>query len=420
MFSIVVMNTTAEALDAADPVRHLREEFLQTKDTYFLGNSLGLQPRGVAELVKVELDRWGELAVKGHFSGETAWLRLDQKLKPILSEIVGCSTHEVAAMNSLTVNLHLLLSRFYQPSAKRRFIITETKPFPSDWYALQSVIASRGLSADCLVELKPRDGESTLQTEDIISVISSLGEEVSLICMGAVNYYTGQLFEVEKITGAVHAVGGLAIWDCAHAVGAVKLDLHGWDVDAAVFCCYKYLNGGPGAVGGMFVHEKWTHASIPRGQLLGWFGHEEKTRFDMDNVFVQEPGIDSFRMSEIPALSAVCLLASLEIFKKTSIGALRQKSIAMTTFMLDLMASKECCSQINVITPRDPRHRGGHLSLMFPDDEACEAIYHKLTEAGFMVDYRKPRVIRVAPCPLYNKFSEIFNLINALEQILSL
>ena len=413
------MHTTAEALDASDSLKHLREEFIITNETYFLGNSLGLQPRGVKAAVLAEIDRWATLAVEGHFEGDTAWLRLDQNLKPGLSEICGCSPHEVAAMNSLTVNLHLILSRFYQPSGKRKLIITEPKPFPSDWYALESAIAAKGLNpTDCLVELKPRQGEVTLRTEDIISEIQRRGDEVCMICIGAVQYYTGQFFNVKDITEAVHQVGGIAIWDCAHAVGAVELKLHSWQVDAAVFCCYKYLNGGPGAVGGIYVHEKWLNGTIPRGQLLGWFGHEEKTRFAMDNRFIPEAGVDSFRLSEIPALSAVCLLTSLDVYAKTTMIALRAKSVAMTTFLIDLMQSKEHCSKIKLVTPTDPTHRGGHLSLRFPDD-TCEAIHTKLTTAGFIVDYRKPGVIRIAPSPFYNTFTEIQHLVETLELIMS-
>ncbi len=408
-------------IDALDEMRGFREEFLLPNGTYFLGNSLGAQPRNAAGAVQAELSRWQTLGVEGHFLGQTAWMNLDQLLKPELSKILGCQEQEVGAMNTLTVNLHLLLSRFYWPEGCRKIILTEPRPFPSDWYALESAIRARGEDpAECLVELRPRDGEVTLRTEDILAQISSYGDRLCMVCMGAVQYYTGQYFDVARITEAAHEVGALALWDCAHAVGAVELRLSDWGVDAAVFCCYKYLNGGPGAVGGIYVNRKYlNHESPAKGQLLGWFGHEEKTRFDMTNEFRPAPGIDSFRLSEIPAFSAVCLLASLRIFSKTTMAALRKRSLMLTSLLISEIRARPLCEQmLEIVTPEREEDRGGHVSLKLRGDEAaCRAMHAKIEKRGFVVDYRRPGVLRIAPSPFYNtseevkKFAEALNLI---------
>jgi kynureninase len=402
----------------------LSAEFvLPDKKTYFLGNSLGLQPKKTAEMVVKEMERWAKLGVSGYFQGDTAWLNLDQQLKPEMARLVGAEEDEVAITGTLTGNIHLLFSRFYRPSKRRRKILVEYRPFPSDWYAMESQIRAHGFDpADCLVELQPREGERTLRDEDIVAMIGSLADELAVVFLGAVQYFTCQLFDIAGITAAAHAVGSLAIFDCAHAVGVVPLNLRTSDVDAAVWCSYKWLNGGPGAVGGLFVNRRLfpSGETPPAGQLLGWWGHEEKTRFKMDNHFVPAGGADCFRLSNAPIFSLVSLLASLRVFARTSIGEIRVRSLQLTRYLIDFVETSEVCrANIQVITPCEDHRRGGHVSLLLRDEQTAQTVLRALETRGFVVDYRAPGVLRVAPSPLYNTDAEVHEFCRVLEDVLA-
>ena len=408
----------AEALDAEDPVRNLRDEFLFPKKdgkdmVYFVGNSLGLQPRRCAAFIQAELDSWSSRGVNGHFEGSMPWLNYDDLLIGEQARIVGALPSEVAVMNSLTVNLHLLLIRFFNQATtagfKRTKILIESRSFPSDFYALESQLRMRGLDpAECIVEVKPRQpGSHRLETADIIDQINEVGDELALLLFSGVQFYTGQLFDIEAITDAVHYVGAFAVWDLAHAAGNVDLRLHEWKVDGACWCSYKYLNSGPGGIGGFFVHQR--HFNYPEAdRLSGWWSHEKSTRFDMTNVYDPSEGASEFRLSNVPILSSAALLSSLEVFGKTSMEVLRCKSILLTGLLEYLLVGlKDKISeefQFEIITSE---RRGAQLSLLFRSDEKANLINKELERMGVMVDYRKPGLVRAAPAPLYCRFADV-------------
>ena len=401
-------------------IDNLRDRFsVPSTGTYFLGNSLGLMPKNVPQMVSDELQRWSEKGVEAHW-GDQGWLSIDKMIKPTLSKLIGAADmSEIAVCHTLTVNLHLLLSRFYRPDNKRSVIMVEKRPFPSDWYAVMSRITASGEDPVNLVELNPREDEVNLRTEDIVNEINIAGESLGILVMGGVHYYTGQMLDIATITKAVHKVGGIVIWDLAHAVGIVELQLHDWQVDAAVWCSYKYLNGGPGSPGGMFLHRKYHKDATPPGQLLGWWGHEESTRFEMDNKFKPEKGADSMRLSNISPLSGVCLISSMQIYELTDIAYLRKKSLAMTSHIMHLIDINSALeNKVEIITPREPQSRGGHVSIMIKNGK-CLDVHKALEEKGFVVDYRAPSVLRMAPSPLYSTFSEVEHFCNTLANIVS-
>ncbi|MDW7690344.1 kynureninase [Flammeovirgaceae bacterium SG7u.111] len=415
--------STAKNLDKEDWLKKYRSEFLLPSsqspiDIYFCGNSLGLQPSKTASHIERELSRWQDLGVEGFFNafeGEPSWMEYQYKLSKKLCPIVGAQPSEVALMNSLTVNLHFLLVSFYRPSQGRYKILMEAGAFPSDQYAMASQLQSHGCSPeDGLIELTPREGEETLRTEDILSVIEENAEELALVLLGGVNYYTGQLFELEKIAKVSHGVGAVVGFDLAHAVGNVPLKLHDWGVDFAVWCNYKYMNGGPGTIGGLFVHE--THGKDKGvARLSGWWGNDEKTRFLMQKDFQPAIGANGWQLSTPPVLLLAALHASLDIFEEVGMEKLVEKSkkmVAYLRFLIDDINKAIGEETIRIVTPESPSESGAQLSLVV---EQGKKIFDNLIKKGIVVDWREPNVIRLAPVPLYNTFEEIFQFYTVLK-----
>lgn len=403
----------AKALDKQDPLKAYRKQFYIPKVNgkeaiYLCGNSLGLQPKSVEKHIKTELEDWRDLGVEGHLHARNPWLYYHHQFEKPLCNLLGANKTEVVAMNHLTVNLNLMLVSFYQPKGKKRKIILEASAFPSDYYAVEQQIRYRGLDPnDCILELTPRAGEVTLRIEDILQTIQKNKDEVALILLGAVNYYSGQLFDLKKIGEAAcehKIVYGL---DLAHAIGNVELKLHDWKVDFATWCSYKYLNSGPGGVSGVFVHEH--HAkdkSLPR--FAGWWGNDEKTRFKMQKHFVPQEGAQGWQMSNAPVLSMAAHKASLEIFEQAGLKNLRKKSEQMTQYLEYLLNSelRTSNSQLKIITPQNLKERGCQFSFQTKSDG--KKIFDKLTKAGVIADWREPDVIRIAPAPLYNSFEDVY------------
>mmetsp|Transcript_32544 Transcript_32544/g.95238 ORF Transcript_32544/g.95238 Transcript_32544/m.95238 type:complete len:482 (+) Transcript_32544:105-1550(+) len=392
---------------------------LDDECVYLVGNSLGLQPKKVKEYVNEELDSWAALGVNGHFSGKREWMPIDELVIQGSAAVAGALPSEVAIMNSLTVNLHLLMVSFYRPQGKRNRILYEANCFGSDFFAFESQARLHGVPpSEALLPLAPREGEELLRTEDIVKAIEEAGDTLAVVCLGTVQYYSGQFFEVPKITAAAQRVGAAALWDCAHAVGNLDLKLHDWGVDGACWCTYKYLNAGPGGIGGFFVHEKHHGKGLP--MLAGWWGQKKATRFNMAHAIKPEDGASAWRLSNPPVLQTVSLLASLEVFGKTSMSELRGRSMLLTGFLEALLKERGLVgadsSDVQVITPSDPAARGCQLSLKFQTDEAMHAVFTGLGRRGIVVDDRKPNVIRVAPAPLYSTFRDVRLFVDALAE----
>ncbi|MFM9005335.1 MAG: kynureninase, partial [Flavobacteriales bacterium] len=384
---------------------------------YFTGNSLGLQPKGVKEAFIDECDDWATYGVEGHFLARKPWYSYHERFTAGAAKLVGAFEHEVVMMNQLTVNLNLLLLSFYKPTGKRKKILFEAKPFPSDQYAFASQARLHGFDPkDVLVEILPREGECTLRTEDIVSKIVELGDELAVVCFGGVNYFTGQLFAMKEITLAAHAVGAMCGFDLAHAAGNVPLELHAWNVDFACWCTYKYLNSGPGSVGGVYVHE--SHArNRELFRLAGWWGHNKETRFQMGPDFDPIPTAESWSMSNAPVFNMIGHEVSLRIFSEVGMHALREKSLALTAY-LDFVLSEVMRitgQKLTRITPEDPSQRGCQLSVIVEGYD--RKLVGRLYERGVVVDWREPNVIRLAPVPLYNSFEDVYRLGKELEQI---
>jgi len=412
----------AAQMDEADPLAGFRGRFYMPRDAsggetvYFTGNSLGLQPRTVRSYVEQELKDWETLGVEGHAQAKHPWMPYHEFLTAQMANVVGALPIETVVMNSLTVNLHLLMVSFYRPTAERYKVIIEKGAFPSDHYAVEAQIRLRGFDpAAALVELAPREGETTLRTGDIVDAIGSEGGKLAMVLLGGVNYYTGQAFEMREITKAGHAAGATVGFDLAHAAGNIELKLHDWDVDFAAWCSYKYLNAGPGAVGGAFVHER--HADCPDiPRLAGWWGHDKATRFLMGPEFHPISGAEGWQVSNPPILQMASLLASLEIFEAAGMSALRAKSLLLTgylEYLLDSIADE----RISVITPRDPAQRGCQLSIRVRN--ADRSLFAAISEHGVVADWREPDVIRVAPVPLYNSFGDVFRFAGVLTTLLN-
>lgn len=405
----------AKKLDRADSLKSFRKKFLLPKVNgkaciYFTGNSLGLQPTYTKQFINEELNDWAKLGVEGHFHAKRPWLYYHKFSKKTLSKLVGAKPSEVVAMNQLTVNLHLMLTSFYRPTKNRFKIITEAGAFSSDQYALETQIKNHGLDPDqVLVELKPREGEYILRTEDIVNTIHQQGDQLALVLMGAVQYYSGQFFDIKAITAAGHQVGSFVGFDLAHAIGNVPLALHQHDADFAVWCSYKYLNSGPGGVAGAFVHERHAqNFSLPR--LAGWWGHREQERFQMKKGFVPMEGVDGWQLSNFPVLSGAALLASLQVFEEVSFSNLRKKSVFLTSYLKFLLESiPNHADFFQIITPSLSKERGCQLSLLMKKDG--KKIFQYLTKQGVIADWREPDVIRVAPVPLYNTYEEVFRFV---------
>ena len=405
----------ALSLDAKDELRKYRDKFhipLQKngeEHIYMCGNSLGLQPKRTKEFLNQELEDWATFGVEGHFHAKNPWMPYHEFLTESYAKIVGAKPTEVVAMNTLTVNLHLMMVSFYQPTEKRHKIIIEGDAFPSDIYAVESQIKHHGLSpATSLIKLRPRDGESAIRTEDIQTIIEREGDEISLIMLGGVNYYTGQVFDFENITKLGHAKGINVGFDLAHAAGNIKLELHKWGVDFAVWCSYKYLNSGPGSVAAAFVHEK--HHATNLNRFAGWWGHNKEDRFKMPDSFNPIQSAEGWQLSNPPILSLAAIRASLSIFDEVGMDKLVAKSKELTNFLLFLLDSIET-DRIEIITPEE---RGCQLSIRVKNGN--KILFDAITEKGVVADWREPDVIRVAPIPLYNSYQDVFNFYSILKE----
>lgn len=407
----------AQRLDEDDSLRDFRQLFhFPTQKNgsdflYFCGNSLGLQPRTAKQALDSELEDWANLGVEGHFHGKKPWFHYHKFLTEHSAELVGGRHHEVVIMNQLTVNLHLLMVSFYKPTKTRFKIIMEAGAFPSDMYAIESQVKFHGYDYDeAVIEIEPREGEHTLRTEDILQTIEENGEQTALVFFAGVQYYTGQFFEIEKITAAAHSVGAIAGWDLAHTAGNLPLKLHDWKVDFAAWCSYKYLNSGPGNVSGVFVHEKHgldenTH------RFAGWWGHKESERFQMKRGYIPEPGAAGWQMSNAPVFGMAVHLSSLEILHKAGMENIRAKSKMLTAYLqetLKYVQNNNPALDFNVITPENPEHRGAQLSILIKENG--KALFDYITENGVIADWREPNVIRLAPAALYNSFTDIYEL----------
>jgi len=410
----------AQQLDEQDALKEFRNKFYIPKGPdgkeaiYFCGNSLGLQPKTVRDYIEQELKDWAELGVEGHFKARTPWMPYHEYLTEQMAEVVGAIPLEVVVMNSLTVNLHLLMVSFYRPTSKRYKIVIEKGAFPSDQYAVKSQIKFHGLNvSDALIELSPREGEFCLRTEDIERTLRENAESVALILLGGVNYYTGQAFDFRHITKIGHEIGAVVAFDLAHAAGNLELKLHEWNVDFAIWCCYKYLNAGPGAVGAAFVHERHARKfELPR--FAGWWGHNKTTRFLMPSEFEPITGAEGWQLSNPPIFQMAALRASLEIFHQAGMKALRQKSIMLTGY-LEFLLNQLIGEKLEIITPSDPDERGCQLSLRVSSKN--RKILEDLIANGVIADWREPDAIRVAPVPLYNTFSEVFEFSQILKRV---
>lgn len=417
MFAFTTDRSYAQQADAADVLAGFKKEFhFPVKEgrevIYFCGNSLGLQPRLVQSAIETELTTWRELAVGGYFNGTNPWLYYHQYCIPTLAKMMGAKDSEVTVMNALTVNLHLLMLSFYKPTSTRYKVIMEAGAFPSDQYAVETLVKHFGWDPnDAIIEIAPRDGEKTLRTEDILATIQSTGDALAMVLFGGINYYTGQLFDLAAITKATHAVGAIAGFDLAHVAGNVPMQLHDWNVDFAVWCSYKYLNAGPGAIGGVFVHEKYAgNADTPR--LAGWWGNDEKTRFKMEKGFIPKTDASGWNISTSQVFNTAALKASLELFEKAGIENLRKKSLHLTAYLEYLLHQ---LPQLNfeIITPSDPEQRGAQLCLYFK--ERGKEIHDKMISSSIIVDYREPGVIRVAPAPMYCSFEDVYRFYEILK-----
>ena len=404
----------AQKLDQEDPLRSFREKFVFPQHhgepvLYFCGNSLGLQPLAVREAVNAELDHWGEHAVEGHFRGEKPWMYYHKFLTEATARLVGALPHEVVVMNTLSVNLHLLMVSFYRPSGKRYKIIMEAGAFPSDQYAVESQVRFHGFEpADAIVEVAPREGEETLRTADILETISRHGNETALVLFSGVQYYTGQFFDLKAITEAAHRAGAYAGFDLAHTAGNLPLELHEWGPDFAVWCSYKYLNSGPGGPSGVFVHER--HANSPElPRFAGWWGHDEDSRFRMEKGFRPMHGAAGWQLSNAQILSFAAHLASLNLFDEAGMNRLRVKSLLLTAYLeYTLTSARDRGLDFRIITPNESNSRGCQLSLLTGPEG--RALFDRLTGQGVVTDWREPNVIRFAPVPFYNSFTDIWKL----------
>jgi kynureninase len=414
----------AKQLDEQDELKHFRSKFYfpqhEGKDCiYFTGNSLGLQPRNVQAYVQQELNDWANMGVEGHFTARHPWLSYHEIFPEKLSKIVGCNPEEVVVMNQLTVNLHLLMISFYRPTKQKFKIICEEKAFPSDQYAFESQVRFHGFDPkEAMIEVKPRDGEHTIRTEDILKTIEQHKDQLALVLFGGVNYYTGQLFDIKKITKAAHDADVLAGFDLAHAVGNVELKLHEWEVDFACWCSYKYLNSGPGGVAGVYIHEKHAkNKDIPR--LAGWWGYKKDTRFKMEKGFEAIPTAEGWQLSNAPVLSMAAHKASLDVFDEAGMDKLYAKQKRLTAFLhfvLNDINAKQAKKIINVITPSNEDERGCQVSILM--QEKGKEVFKELTKQGVIADWREPNVIRVAPVPLYNAFEEVWKFGSIIQSIL--
>ena len=412
----------AKMQDAEDALASFRNKFHIPKNAsgeeliYFCGNSLGLQPKITSEYIKEELTDWANLGVEGHVEGKHPWLPYHEFLTENMAKIVGAKPSEVVVMNTLTTNLHLMMVSFYQPTKTKYKIVVESDAFPSDKYAVESQLKFHGINPkDGLILWKPRKGEEICRFEDLEEIMKNHGNEIALLMIGSTNYYTGQSFPLKKITQLGHSYNCMVGFDLAHGAGNIQPNLHETGADFAVWCTYKYLNSGPGSLGGCFVHER--HANNENlNRFAGWWGHNKKTRFNMRHEFDALPGAEGWQLSNPPILSMAAIRASLDTFAEAGFENLRKKSEKLTGF-LEFLLDEMKKDAINVITPRNPEERGCQLSIQVKN--ADKNLHTKLTEAGVISDWREPDVIRVAPAPLYNSFEDVFRFYEKLKDVLT-
>jgi len=415
----------AREMDKKDPLSKYRDQFFIPKHKgkekiYFTGNSLGLQPKNVKDYVDQELQDWAELGGEGHFEARRPWFPYHEIFPKQLSSLLGCLPEEVVVMNSLTVNLHLLLVSFYRPTEKRYKIICEYKAFPSDQYVFESQARINGfIPSDAIIEVKPRAGEQLIRHQDIIDTIKKHSDSLALVLFGGINYYTGQVFNMAEITKAAHDAGAYAGFDLAHAVGNIKLDLHNWDMDFAAWCTYKYLNSGPGSVGGIYIHQRHArNKELPR--LAGWWGYTKQTRFKMEPVFDPIPTAEGWQLSNAPVLSMAAHKAALDIFDEVGMDALDKKGKQLSAFaiyILEDIAKRFPDYGIEVISPKNESERGCQVSFVVKKNG--KALFNYLMENGVSAGWREPEVIRIAPVPLYNTYEEVWRFGRMIEEKIS-
>jgi kynureninase len=420
-FEFDITKDFATAMNARDPLVEYRERFHIPRTPggadciYLSGHSLGLQPKSTRAYIEQELRDWESFGVEGHFRARNPWLLYHETLAESTARLVGALPSEVVVMNSLTVNLHLMLVTFYRPTAERNKILIEANAFPSDQYAVKSQLYHHGYDpAVSLLQIAPRPGETTLRTEDIEKRIQAEGDGIALVLLGGVNYFSGQAFEFARIADAAHAGGCVVGFDMAHAAGNLRLQLHDWNADFAVWCSYKYLNAGPGAVAGCFVHERHArNPAVPR--FAGWWGHDKQTRFRMGPDFHAIPSAEGWQVSNPSILSMAALRASMEIFDEVGMGRLRAKSELLTGY-LEFLLDQERSEKFSIITPRNPAQRGAQLSMRLSRGD--RAICDTLAAQGVICDWREPDILRVAPVPLYNSFSDVFTFVEKFRAAL--
>lgn len=404
----------AQQLDAQDELFKYRDEFIfpsiNSKNViYFTGNSLGLQPKRTQAYVDEVMNDWAKLAVEGHFYADKPWWDYHERFAVPLSGIMGAKPSEITVMNTLTVNLHLMMVSFYRPTPKKYKIICEEKAFPSDQYMFQSQVKFHGFNpSDAIVEIKRREGEQNIRHEDIIAKIEEVGEELALVLIGGVNYYTGQVFDIKSITEAGHKTGAYVGWDLAHAAGNIELELHNWDVDFACWCSYKYMNSGPGNASGCFVHERHHHDNdLPR--FAGWWGHNKERRFKMEPDFDPVNGADGWQISNLPILSLAPYLASVEMFAEVGMKKLIQKRNLLTAyleFILHEIDREIDGTEFEIITPQNQEERACQLSVYLHGQG--RSLFDYLMKNGVITDWREPNVIRLAPAPFYCSFEDMY------------
>ncbi len=412
----------AQQSDAIDPLKNFRNKFIipevnGQQQIYFLGNSLGLQPKSANDYIQRIMQDWANLGVEGFFHAPEPWMNYHDNFIHPLAKIVGALPHEVVVMNQLTVNLHLMLVSFYRPTSKRFKIICEAKAFPSDQYTFETHVKHHGYNpADAVIEVCPRAGEHTLRTEDILSVIQQHGDSTALVLFGGINYYTGQLFDMAAITKAAKAAGAMVGFDLAHAAGNVEVHLHDWNVDFACWCSYKYLNSGPGAIGGVFIHEKNHDKELPR--FAGWWGYDKPTRFKMEKGFNPMAGAEGWQLSTPAFFLYATHRASLEIFEEAGWQNIQVKRKLLNNYLWFLLEEVNAASTkkiIEFITPQNEKEKGCQVSMLML--ERGKEIYDGLMKQGVMVDWREPNVIRLTPVPLYNSFEEVWKFADTLRRL---
>ncbi|TDQ27896.1 kynureninase [Tenacibaculum caenipelagi] len=411
----------AQQLDKEDNLAHLRAQFHIPKDAkgndwlYFTGNSLGLQPKQTQQYIQQELDDWAKYGVEGHFEARNPWMPYHEFLTNSMANIVGAKPLEVVVMNTLTTNLHLLMVSFYQPTKTKYKIVIESDAFPSDRYAVQSQLKFHGFDTEeGLIEWKPREGEELLRIEDLEKIVDEQGDEIALLLIGGVNYYTGQYLDIKRIAEIGHAKNCMVGVDLAHGAGNISPELHDSGVDFAAWCTYKYLNSGPGSLAGLFVHEKHAHnKELPR--FAGWWNHNKETRFNMRQPFDVMQGAEGWQLSNPPILSMAAIRASLDMFEEVGMEALRAKSEKLTGYF-EYLINQIDTDRIKIITPSNPKERGCQLSIQVKN--ADKSLHKKLTENNIITDWREPDVIRCAPVPMYNSFEDVYRMVEILKTLL--